>query len=84
MAKRLGKYVCFNIAWSFVGVESPPPEPPVFARQVLLMFLVLRLLPCVSQADFVMTETPEISWSRRHRPVNPLWYSRLLPMTIHK
>ena len=48
------------------------------------MCLVLRLLPCDSQADFVMTETPEISWSRRDRPVNPLWWSRLMPMTIRK
>ena len=48
------------------------------------MCLVFRLLPCVSQADFVMTETPEISWSRRDRPVNPLWWSRLMPMSIRK
>ena len=46
--------------------------------------LVFRLLPCVSQADFIMEETPEISWNRRERPTNPLWWSRLMPMSIRK
>jgi hypothetical protein len=46
--------------------------------------LVFRLLPCVSQADFIVEETPEISWNRRERPTNPLWWSRLMPMSIRK
>ena len=48
------------------------------------MCLVFCLLSFVAQADYIMQETPEISWSRAERPVNPLWFSRLMPMPIRK
>ena len=46
------------------------------------MCLVFGLFSCDAQADYIMQETPEISWKRCERPVNPLWWSRLMPMPI--
>ena len=52
----------------------------------LRFFTVPRVLSltCLSQADFVLSETAAVSWAADSRFENALWWSRLMPMPIRK